>query len=395
MKSVRTLKLNDACVVKGQYGSGASAVQDSKGKPRYIRITDITDEGTLKNQIVYPSTDEKDWKDCLLEDGDILFARSGATAEKTFRYKAEQGACVFAGYLIRFKPDRKILNPDYLYYFTRSAFYKAWVERKKKVVAQPNINAQQYGKELEIPILPLSDQVSVVEKLQRIEALILKRRQTIALQDEFLKAVFVEMFGEPVGNVKGWPVVKLGTCASLVSSGSTPLGGEAAYFKQGIQFIRSQNVLMNKLDLSDVVFIDEATYKKMNRTWVRSNDVLLNITGASIGRVAVYRSDKLANVNQHVCIIRTDETQLRPEYLAFLISMPKYQKKFVSGNSGATRQALNFEQIKAFKVPKPPMGLQDKFVSVLKSVETMSVKMRSSETELQKLFGAVMQGVFG
>ena len=137
-------------VAKGplSYGSVSSAVAYD-GRTRYVRITDITDNGALGNDIKSASDiDEK----YLLHDGDILFARTGATVGKTCRYKEIYGRAIYAGFLIRLIPDKTKINPDYLYHFTKSDYYWQFVKSSQRVVAQPNINAQEYG-ELQI-LLP-------------------------------------------------------------------------------------------------------------------------------------------------------------------------------------------------------------------------------------------------
>ena len=108
---------------------------------------------------------------------------------------------------------------------------------------------------------------------------------------------------------------RLGELTYLISSGSTPLGGERAYVRNGpVAFIRSQNVRMNSLDLSDVAYISGEVDNAMRRSQVKFNDVLLNITGASIGRVAVFDLPSIrANVNQHVCIVRPDPKDSMPD----------------------------------------------------------------------------------
>src|SRR5699024_11648087 len=104
---------------------------------------------------------------------------------------------------------------------------------------------------------------------------------------------------------------------SLVTSGSTPRGGRKSYLKEGIPLVRSQNVLWNRLCLEDVVFISEETHNNMKRSQLKNRDVLLNITGASIGRSVVYEGESYnANVNQHVCIIRLNK-YINSYYLSY------------------------------------------------------------------------------
>ena len=107
--------------------------------------------------------------------------------------------------------------------------------------------------------------------------------------------------------VEAWEMVKLGSVLNFVGSGVTPLGGKETYLSEGILFIRSQNVLWGTCDFSDAAYISHEVHNQMARSKVQKNDVLLNITGASIGRSAVYSEDREANVNQHVTILRCNK----------------------------------------------------------------------------------------
>ena len=160
----------------------------------------------------------------------------------------------------------------------------------------------------------------------------------------------------------GWNIESLGSVTNKVGSGVTPRGGSNSYKSSGIPLIRSQNILWGKLDLSDVAYIDDKQHNKMKGSFVYKDDVLLNITGASIGRVAVSNIDE-ANVNQHVCIIRSDK--LDSGYLkSFLLSF-EGQKQVEQCQAGGNRQGLNFEQIKSFKIPFPPLPEQQKIAKIL------------------------------
>ncbi|WP_193362909.1 restriction endonuclease subunit S, partial [Brumicola pallidula] len=147
---------------------------------------------------------------------------------------------------------------------------------------------------------------------------------------------------------KEWETSKLGNYAIKIGSGITPKGGSSSYKLAGIPLIRSQNVHWGKLDLSDVAFIDDKQHLKMAGSSLQQNDALLNITGASIGRVAIFESNNEANVNQHVCIIRT-KNSLFPVYLKYFLLSHNGQKQIERFQAGGNRQGLNFEQIKSFK----------------------------------------------
>lgn len=159
---VKTLK--DVSVEKLSYGSGASAVKFD-GNVRYIRITDVDDLGYLNDDVVSPSVFEEKY---LLKEGDILFARSGATVGKTYCHKSKYGTCIFAGYLIRLIPNQKMVLPSYVFGFTKTQYYLAFVRNAQRAVAQPNINAKQYG-DLKICVPPLSLQNSYDLRIASIE----------------------------------------------------------------------------------------------------------------------------------------------------------------------------------------------------------------------------------
>lgn len=126
-----------------EYGANASACSPVEGRPRYVRITDIRDDGCLTDEGVV-SLDSDDWSRYLLQNGDVLFARSGNTVGKTYIYRPDDGKCAFAGYLIRFQFRSGKVDPWFIFGLTRTAYYSRWVESHKRVAGQPNINGQEY-----------------------------------------------------------------------------------------------------------------------------------------------------------------------------------------------------------------------------------------------------------
>ena len=154
--------MNKISIKRGEYGSNkSSTVYD--GGYRYIRITDIKENGTLKEEKVGVMDEEIEVQKYKLEEGDILFARSGATVGKTFLYRKKYGNCIFAGYLIRFKLNLNRVNPYYIKHYTDTEYYKKWIKNYQNIVAQPNINAKQYGEELKVLLPPLSLQNEFAE----------------------------------------------------------------------------------------------------------------------------------------------------------------------------------------------------------------------------------------
>ncbi len=195
--------------------------------------------------------------------------------------------------------------------------------------------------------------------------------------------------------MEDWEKVKLGDQLTFVGSGVTPLGGKETYVDDGVLFIRSQNVLWGACDFSDAAYITEDVHKEMSRSQVKRNDVLLNITGASIGRSAVYLEDREANVNQHVTILRCNGS-LEPNFLMNYMISKEGQDQIRSVQSGASRQALNYQQIKAMKIPLPPLEVQREIVARIEReraiVEGNRELIRIYEEKVKKVIERVWEG---
>ena len=191
-----------------------------------------------------------------------------------------------------------------------------------------------------------------------------------------------------------WEKCKLGTLATKVGSGSTPKGGDAVYTSIGHYFVRSQNVGMGFLMLDNIAHINDDIHQKHKATEIYENDVLLNITGASIGRTAVATKElEGGNVNQHVCIIRTN-SKVNPKFLCDYIQTQRIQNHIKSLQTGGSREGLNFEQIRSFPISLPSINEQNKLTCLLDKInERIATQVRLIE-DLKKLRCAVSNKLF-
>ena len=198
---------------------------------------------------------------------------------------------------------------------------------------------------------------------------------------------FPEFHGE-------WEKCKLGELAVKVGSGSTPKGGNAVYTTSGHCFVRSQNVGMGHLILNDIAYIDELTHQKQKSTELRTNDVLLNITGASIGRTALATEEiNGGNVNQHVCIIRTNGN-VEPSFICDYIQTSKIQKYIQSLQTGGSREGLNFEQIRSFPINIPTVEEQVKIAKLLSLINERIATQSKLIEKLESLIKGISSRIF-
>jgi len=374
------------------YGLTASANNDVDG-PLFLRITDLKESGVDWLAVPRCECDVKQKAKNLLGRGDIVFARTGATTGKSYLITDLKEETVFASYLIRVRPNHKV-NSEYLAHFFKSPIYWYQISGMSTGATLPGVNASKLGS-LEIPLPPLDDQKRIAAILDKADTIRRKRQQAIQLADDFLRSVFLDMFGDPVTNPKGWEVKSLKELTNKLGSGSTPRGGKEAYLEEGISLIRSLNVHDNKFLHKNLAFISDKQAEKLKNVIIEKGDLLLNITGASVCRASLVDNDILpARVNQHVCIIRTKPDKILPTFLARLITSSSYKQKLMSiaTAGGATREALTKQQVESLDIIVPPFEVQEKFESIVGKVFQL---LKSSELQSQKpLFNSLSQQAF-
>ena len=283
-------------------------------------------------------------------------------------------------------------NEEYL----RFALVKALktIEDKTAFVTVKHLSAKELNK-LELDMPGIEEQNVRAESMAKLEKVISHRKEELSALDNLIRARFVEMFGNPVTNEKGWNQKQLGEITTKLGSGATPKGGKEAYQEDGITLIRSMNVHNGLFEYKELAHISEEQATKLDNVTIEENDVLLNITGASVARSCVVPSKILpARVNQHVCIIRCNQ-RIVPEFLNKLLIDDNYQRLLWSiARGGATREAITKQQVESLKIIVPPIELQNQFADFVHQVDKSKVAVQKALDETQMLFDSLMQKYF-
>ena len=190
-----------------------------------------------------------------------------------------------------------------------------------------------------------------------------------------------------------WEQRKLNEVTVKIGSGKTPSGGKSAYVDTGIPLIRSQNVNDDKVDFNDIVYIDELTDESMANSRVFTNDVLLNITGASIGRSAVYKGLDQANVNQHICIVRPTDGYC-PDFVQLNLASDSGQKQIESSQAGGGREGLNFQQIGKMHFSFPTLDEQKQIGGYFNALDNLITLHQRKCEQAKKLKKYMLQKMF-
>ena len=372
------------------YGLTASATERDTGN-KFLRITDISEGRVNWADVPYCQCSQQDAKKYELQRGDIVFARTGSVGNSCLVQEVPKGA-VFASYLIRIRPNKQLVDPVYLSYFFHTPDYWQQIMGAAVGAIHLGLNATKL-KQLRIPMLPLSEQKRIAVILAKADRLRRLRRFARDLSDTYLQSVFLEMFGDPVSNPMGWEVHRLGKHLTFVTSGSR--GWAQYYSSSGARFIRSLDVQMNRISNSDAVFVIPPAGAEAERTRVQPGDVLLTITGSRIGRVAyVPSSIGGAYISQHVAILRLDSS-LRPDFVSMFLSHPQGgQLQIARTQYGQTKPGLNFEQIRSFEIPCPPMQKQQKFAQIIHKFERLRAQQREAQRQVEHLFQTLLHRAF-
>jgi type I restriction enzyme S subunit len=333
----------------------------------------------------------------------VLVAMYGATAGQVSKnlIKATSNQAVLA--LIPFK---QLIDNDFLYYQIKQN--KEFILYLSQGSGQPNLSKDLIDNFIiKVPV-ELTEQRKIAKILSTADAVIEKTQVAIdkykaikqgMLNDLFTRGIDIstgklrpkyeeapELYKESkLGWVpKEWDVERLELLTEKIGSGVTPTGGSEVYGTSGVLFIRSQNVLVGRLSTKDIAYISSEIDDRMQFSRVKPFDVLLNITGASIGRCAFFPENlKSANVNQHVCIIRFSNTSKEQAILASeFLNSDFGQSQINRSNAGGNRDGLNFQQIKSFSFPVIDFSEIERISA---TIETITNKLQAEQTYLSKL----------
>ena len=196
----------------------------------------------------------------------------------------------------------------------------------------------------------------------------------------------------------GWKIKKLSDVTTKIGSGSTPRGGKGAYKEEGISLIRSLNIHDKKFLKKDLAFIDDSQAEKLKNVIVEENDVLLNITGASVCRCSIVPDFVLpARVNQHVAILRSEPEFLDSKYLELCLTSEDYKRRLlhIATSGGATREALTKEQLENFEIPLPPLAEQRRIAAILDKADAIRRKQQQAIDLCDQFLKALFIDMFG
>jgi len=396
-------RLGDVCNFQNGFAFKSKTYKD-EGTP-VVRITNIQDEKLDLTKIVYidPKNYNKDLSKYKIIKGDLLIAMSGATTGKIGIHKTDE-ELLLNQRVGKFEP-KQTLDKTYLL-----NFLKTKVEESLAIsagAAQPNLSTEQI-KGFETPLPPLPEQQRIVVILDKAFTAIATAKenaqQNLLNAKELFESYLQEVFDPSTRSGQegdDWEEKKLSELTNKIGSGATPRGGKSSYKEVGMSLIRSMNVHDFEFREKNLALIDDEQANALSNVTLQENDILLNITGASIARCCIVPKQYLpARVNQHVSIIRAKKDIISPLFLGSLLTSKFYKDQILEiGEQGATRQAITKVQLENFKIVFPKsIKEQEKVIQEMNTLSTETKKLatiyQQKINDLEELKKSVLDKAF-
>ena len=382
---------------KNDFTDGNWVLAKDYDLPKEVRLLQLADVGESyfidKSDKWVSENKSIELKGKYINTGDILISRLGEILAKSCIIPKLNYKTMTSVDIAILRMNEEIFHNKYIMLYFNSNTAKDFVNKEATGATRKRISRKNLGK-IPLPFPPLQEQKRIVSKLdtlfEKIDKSIALHQKNMDEANVFMGSVLNESFQELQTNEN----VSLKNITSKIGSGSTPRGGQKAYKTEGISLIRSMNVHDDGFREKGLAFIDDEQAKKLDNVTIQENDVLLNITGASVARCCIVDTNYLpARVNQHVSILRLKDVML-PKFLHYYLISPTIKTELLKSSSGgATREAITKTMLEEFQVPVVPLSQQEKIVTYLDEISQKIEKIKSVQKEKMKSLVALKASI--
>lgn len=326
--------------------------------------------------------------------GDILVVKDGATTGKVsfvdndFPY--QESAVNEHVFIVR--TNKHLLDPQFAFYYLYSSIGKLQILADFRGSAQGGIS-RGFVDKVHLPLPPLPMQKQIAEILEKADEAKQKRKEANKLTDEFLQSVFIEMFGDPAKNPKGWETKKLQQiCIEIADiDHNMPKAVE-----KGVPFISAKDLLDDgSISFDEVKNISEEDYTRLSKKIKpQRGDIIYSRIGAKLGKARLVKTDKKFLASYSCCTIRPNNNLINLTYLCSFLDSKFCLRQATENIRGIGVPDLGMDRIKSFIIPYPPISLQQHFAEIVNKTEALKEKQKQSEQELENLFQSLMQRAF-
>jgi len=380
---MKKLKLTDIAPYSGK------RVQPFDGVKRYMSTGDLKGDNLSFEDVTYETKPSR--ADILVSEGDILFAKMTNTNKALQIDKELDGIIVSTGFSVHRPLENELFGEYFLHFLKHNNF-----QRQKNKLCTGAIQSAISNSGIEkilVPVPEYKEQRQIANLLSKAENLIVQRKESIRLLDEFLKSTFLEMFGNAVKNEKKWNKLELKNYAKVRIGPFGSLLHREDYIQNGIPLVNPSHIGEGKISIDPELTISKEKMKELSAYVMNKGDVVLGRRG-EIGRCAVVTNKEDGYLCGTGSIFIRPTENLNPIFLYNIISSASMRKVLENSAKGITMKNLNSGIIENLKIPVPPIELQTQFAQIVEKTEALKTQYQQSLQELENLYGSLSQKAF-
>ncbi|WP_411502966.1 restriction endonuclease subunit S [Brevibacillus centrosporus] len=367
---------------------------------KVIRTANFTNLGVIDfSNVVLRQVEPKKIKRKKLVSGDVIIEKSGGSPTQPVGrvvYFENPGDSTYLcnNFATVLRPDKSIIYPKYLFYVL---FYNHLTRKtipfQNKTTGIINLKLDDYLNSV-IPLPSINDQIRIATILTRVEALIAKRKESIEALEGLLKSTFMEMFGDPLRNERGWETVYIkDLCNKVIDCPhNTP---KYSNIFTGFYCIRSSDIQKGYLEFNSTLQVDVATFKQRNVRHIPSyNDIVFTREGGRLGNSARVPQNVNICLGQRIMLFNVDNNIATSEFFWAMLNSNSLQRCINNLASGGAAPRVNIKDVINIKCCLPPLPLQEHFAKIVKKIDSLKERFSQSLAELENLYGSLSQRAF-
>ena len=383
------VKIIDFCNISNGFAFKSDKYISENGA-RVIRITNVQKGKIVDNDPkLYPFSELDKLEAYKIFEGDILMSLTGNVG-RVGRFPKELLPAYINQRVCRVMPKNEKLDTNFLFHFLNSDVFENEAIKNSAGAAQLNLSTKWLG-DFEIPLPNLATQQRIAAILDQADAIIQNNRAIVQKYDALTQSLFLDMFGDPVKNEKGWEIRKMEEISLKITDGTHQ---SPKFLKEGIPFLLVSNIVNNKINYKTNKFISEEDFETLNkRTPIEIGNILLTSVG-SYGNPAIIESQMKFAFQRHIAFIKPNHSMINYHFLFHFLKSDLIKREIDKKVKGAAQKTYNLVELKKLRIILPTITLQNQFAERVAVIEAQKQQAQLELAKSEELFASLLQRAF-
>lgn len=383
------VKISKVCKISNGFAFKSDKYIKTEGG-RVIRITNVQKGKIIDNDPkLYPFSELKNLENYKIDEGDILMSLTGNVG-RVGKFPKELLPAYINQRVCRIKSNSNNLIDDYLYHFLNSDKFENDAVRNSAGAAQLNLSTNWLA-DYEIPLPSIITQQKIAAILDKADELRQYNKQLIAKYDALTQSLFLDMFGDPVKNEKGWEKNRLEEITLKITDGTHQ---SPKFLNEGVPFLLVSNIVDNKINYETKKYISHEDFEVLNkRTPIEIGNILITSVG-SYGNPAIIESDKKFAFQRHIAFIKPNHKIINYRFLFESLKSKAIRREIDKKVKGAAQKTYNLIELKNLNIILPSINLQNQFAGRVQLIEAQKHQAQEALAKSEALFQGLLQQAF-